>query len=53
MTLNLKRIDEQWYSAGNYGMVPARDVVEFSIKVIQRGAEKNRKAEKKLRKKKR
>jgi len=51
MVLNLKRIDEQWFQAGNYVMVPARDVVQFSIEVIQRSAEKKRKAEKKLRKK--
>jgi hypothetical protein len=53
MTLNLKRIDEQWFAAGNYVRIPARDVVEFSIEVIQRDAEKKRKIEKKLRRKKR
>jgi hypothetical protein len=51
MVLNLKRIDEQWFKAGNYVMIPAMDVVQFSIEVIQRSAEKKRKAEKKLRKK--
>jgi len=50
--MNLNRINNQWVANGRYAMIPASDVIHYAITILQHDAEKKRKAEKKLRRKK-
>jgi hypothetical protein len=43
--MNLKRVDDDWYDYGDFIRVPKRDIVQFSIGLIQDDARRRTRIE--------
>jgi hypothetical protein len=45
--MTYRRVNDDFYSIGEYGMVPTKDIVKTAIKSLQLNAKKKRKRQKK------